>query len=65
MDKLKEYLNCNLRCRWLDIFEKGEGGLMNIVHSYKHYGLNFNEEGDLVYKEWAPEAKEVSLVSSY
>lgn len=35
---------------------------MDFTRSYKKYGLNINKNGDLEYKEWAPAAREVSLV---
>ena len=31
--------------------------------SYKTFGLNVNKDGDLEYREWAPNAKELSIVS--
>jgi 1,4-alpha-glucan branching enzyme len=39
--------------------------LLDFAHSYKKFGLNVNEEGDLEYREWAPNAKELSLVNSF
>ena len=40
------------------------GSLINFArNSYNRFGLNINKDGDLEYREWAPNAKEVSIVS--
>lgn len=44
-------------------FKDNEGGLLEFARSYKKFGLNINKDGDLEYREWAPSAKGVSLVS--
>jgi len=44
------------------MFEKEAGSLLEFAHSYNKFGLNVNKDGDLEYREWAPNAKEVSLV---
>lgn len=44
------------------MFEKDAGSLLDFAHSYNQFGLNINQDGDLEYREWAPNAKEVSLV---
>ena len=50
--------------RWLSKFaSEGNGSLVEFArHSYKTFGLNVNKDGDLEYREWAPNAKEVSIV---
>lgn len=48
--------------RWLKTFE-GEGGLLEVSRSYKKFGLNLLPNGDVSYREWAPAAKSLSLVS--
>ena len=48
---------------WKNLFEKNAGSLLDFAHSYNKFGLNINQDGDLEYREWAPNAKEVSLVS--
>lgn len=47
---------------WKNLFEKNAGSLLDFAHSYNKFGLNINQDGDLEYREWAPNAKEVSLV---
>lgn len=44
-------------------FAENEGSFLDFARSYKKFGLNINEKGDLVYREWAPGAKGLSLVN--
>ena len=48
--------------RWLGNFQ-GEGGLQKVAESYKTFGLHIQENGDIKYKEWAPSAQGLTLVS--
>lgn len=43
--------------KWLQTFKDAEGGLLEIGRGYKKYGLNLQPNGDLTFKEWAPNAK--------
>jgi 1,4-alpha-glucan branching enzyme len=47
---------------WKDTFASEAGSFLNFTRSYNKYGLNINKDGDLEYREWAPGAKELSLV---
>ena len=49
-------------CSWLRAFD-GEGGLEAVSQSYNKFGLHIKESGDIVYREWAPSAQALSLVS--
>lgn len=49
---------------WKGQFESEAGTFLEFTRSYKKFGLNINADGDLVYREWAPGAKELSLVRS-
>lgn len=51
--------------KWLQTFKDAEGGLLNIGRSYKKYGLNLQPNGDLIYKEWAPSAKSISIFGEF
>lgn len=51
--------------KWLDIFEKSEGGLLNVGKSYERYGLHKLENGDITYMEWAPGAKSLSIFGDF
>lgn len=43
-------------------FSAEAGSFLDFARSYTKYGLNINAKGDLEYREWAPGAKELSLV---
>jgi 1,4-alpha-glucan branching enzyme len=47
---------------WKNQFESEAGTFLEFTRSYKKFGLNINADGDLVYREWAPGAKELSIV---
>ena len=42
----------------------GEGGLAAVAQSYKKFGLHITPTGEVNYREWAPSAKSLSLVSN-
>ena len=47
---------------WRNLFETEAGSLLDFSMSYKRFGLNVNASGDLEYREWAPNARDLSLV---
>lgn len=47
------------------IFKDAEGGLVEIGRSYNKYGLNLQPNGDIIYKEWAPGAKSISIFGEF
>jgi 1,4-alpha-glucan branching enzyme len=47
------------------LFEAEAGTFLEFTRSYRKFGLNINKDGDLEYREWAPNAKELSIVSNY
>jgi hypothetical protein len=49
-------------CRWLSDLNKTEGGIHEFARSYEKYGVFLNKDGNIEYREWAPDAKQVSLV---
>lgn len=49
--------------RWLHKVEGTDGSFYEFARSYEHYGVYITEDGDIGYKEWAPNAKQVSLVN--
>ena len=38
---------------------------MNIGRSYKKYGLNVQPNGDITYKEWAPNANGITIFGDF
>ncbi len=49
----------------MKIFKDAEGGLLNLARSYKKYGLTVLDNGDCEYREWAPEAKGITLFGDF
>lgn len=58
-------MNLQVVYSYKETFTANEGSIANFARSYKKFGLNINQNGDLVYREWAPQAKGLSLVSDY
>lgn len=51
---------------WLKRLERDEGGLVKFSEGYKHYGFHVNEQnGDVVYREWAPNATAAYLLGDF
>ena len=48
---------------YMNTFDGTEGGLIGFARSYQRYGIFVNADGDIEYREWAPGAKELSLVN--
>lgn len=48
---------------WMNKFIGNEGSILNFARSYERYGLNIDKDGNIVYREWAPAARELSLVT--
>ena len=36
---------------------------MEVAHSYKKFGLHAQANGDIQYREWAPSAQDLTIVS--
>lgn len=51
--------------RWLKIFKEAEGGITNIGKSYQKCGLHVNKDNEIVFREWAPAAKSMSLFGDF
>lgn len=62
METVSIYLSLFKNPSWINCFTGEAGSFANFARSYKRYGLNVNENGDIEYREWAPAAKELSLV---
>ncbi|KAL3254935.1 hypothetical protein ABHI18_008634, partial [Aspergillus niger] len=39
---------------WVKTINETEGGLDKFSRGYERYGLNVNANGDITYREWAP-----------
>jgi len=51
--------------RVLNAINENEGGLEKFSQGFKKFGFNKQEDGSVVYREWAPAAKEVFLTGDF
>ncbi|CAG7942356.1 unnamed protein product [Penicillium salamii] len=51
--------------KWAKDINDHEGGLDKFSKGYETFGLHAQPNGDVTYREWAPNAKEASLVGDY
>ncbi|KAJ5599428.1 1-4-alpha-glucan-branching enzyme [Penicillium hetheringtonii] len=51
--------------KWAKDIDATEGGLDKFSKGYELFGLNVQPNGDILYREWAPNAKEASLVGDF
>ncbi|KIJ56754.1 glycoside hydrolase family 13 protein [Sphaerobolus stellatus SS14] len=51
--------------QWKGSIVKNEGGYDNFTKGYLKFGLNLQPNGDVVYREWAPNAKEAYLIGDF
>ncbi|PYH77361.1 1,4-alpha-glucan-branching enzyme [Aspergillus uvarum CBS 121591] len=50
---------------WVKTINDHEGGLEKFSRGYEKFGLNVAENGDIIYREWAPGAVEAQLVGEF
>jgi len=51
--------------KWTKTINETEGGLDKFSRGYQKYGLNVLPNGDIVYREWAPNAKQAFLIGDF
>lgn len=51
--------------KWRDTIEQNEGGYDSFTKGYLKFGLHVRDDGELVYREWAPNAKEAALIGDF
>jgi 1,4-alpha-glucan branching enzyme len=51
--------------KWIKTLNETEGGLDKFSRGYEKYGLNMLENGDIVYREWAPNATHAYLMGDF
>lgn len=51
--------------KWKETFDKHEGGYDKFTKGYHKYGLNVGPKNEVIYKEWAPNAKEAFLIGDF
>lgn len=50
---------------WLDTIERTEGGLDKFSKGYEKFGFTFADNGDITYREWAPNAQQANLIGEF
>ncbi|KAL2828567.1 1,4-alpha-glucan-branching enzyme [Aspergillus pseudoustus] len=50
---------------WVKTVDETEGGLDKFSKGYEKYGFNVSSNGDIIYREWAPNAVEAALVGDF
>ncbi len=48
-----------------DDIEQHEGGYDSFTKGYLKFGLNLGSNGEVVYREWAPNAREAFLIGDF
>lgn len=51
--------------KWIETFDKYEGGLDKFSKGYEKFGLNVLPNNDIVYREWAPNAVTAALIGEF
>ncbi|KAL6305825.1 glycoside hydrolase superfamily [Sparassis latifolia] len=51
--------------KWKDNIQQAEGGYDAFTKGYLKFGLNVGQNGEVVYREWAPNAKEAALIGDF
>ncbi|KAJ9295244.1 CAZyme family GH13 [Paecilomyces variotii] len=51
--------------KWIKAIEGSEGGLEKFSKGYEKFGLNVNANGDITYREWAPNAIQAYLIGDF
>lgn len=51
--------------QWIRSIDQNEGGLEKFSRGYEKFGFNVKENGDIVYREWAPNAMRAYLIGDF
>ncbi|CAG8512397.1 7782_t:CDS:10 [Paraglomus brasilianum] len=51
--------------KWVKDIEEYENGYDKFTRGFEIYGLNVQPNGDIVYREWAPNVKDASLIGEF
>lgn len=55
----------SLAMKWIKTIKETEGGLDQFSKGYNSYGFNVASNGDIVYREWAPNAEQAFLIGDF
>jgi 1,4-alpha-glucan branching enzyme len=50
---------------WIKTIDETEGGLDKFSKGYTKFGFTFQDNGDITYREWAPNAEKASLIGEF
>ena len=50
---------------WIRSIDDTEGGLEKFSRGFEKFGFNINGNGDIVYREWAPNAEQAFLIGDF
>jgi 1,4-alpha-glucan branching enzyme len=51
--------------QWKDSIEIHEGGYDTFSQGYRRFGIHVQPSGEIVYREWAPNAKQAFLIGDF
>ena len=51
--------------KWIKTIEESEGGLDKFSRGCEKFGFNVSKNGDIVYREWAPNAMRAYLIGDF
>jgi 1,4-alpha-glucan branching enzyme len=51
--------------QWKNTIQEHEGGYDSFTKGYLKFGLNVKEDGSILYREWAPNAREAVLIGDF
>ena len=51
--------------KWIKTINETEGGLEKFSRGFEKFGFNPQENGDIIYREWAPNATQAYLIGDF
>ncbi len=51
--------------RWIKTINETEGGLENFSKGFEKFGFNVHGNGDITYREWAPNVTKAYLIGDF
>jgi 1,4-alpha-glucan branching enzyme len=51
--------------KWLKTIDETEGGMEKFTRGFERFGFTFSDNGDIMYREWAPNAEQAFLIGEF
>ena len=51
--------------KWIKTIDEAEGGLEKFSRGFEKFGFNVHENGDIIYREWAPNVTKAYLIGDF